>query len=359
MKKQMKMLLTLALMALMVVSFVGCDLLEAVVEAVYFTEVDGKVVNAMVEASAEVDQYKGDSEDVTLVGSTIYFYPETVDKTNGDFALTTSLTATVDSLGNYSVAELPQGKYKITGEQQGWSFVPRVLDIAGEKINLPPLIAYPTPTANQLTILLSWDDPAIDLDGFVTFYDGDIERDFVGYISATEDNFVNPNITVGSLAKRVDNTNTPIEWERDVTVETDDSIPRVEAITIPWDETAPYVTSTNSTDGIDDNLIKYYVNCYNTNYTLTGYDDTDLVWDDDNDGNTNDSAPGSFAQVDVMMNYDDGTTVSFGSYPLPWNTASDSLNVVDIIVYSDGFEAVPGSGDYLANPGSLTVRSIK
>ena len=302
-KLTLKAFLTVLLVFIAVFSFTGCDfLLETIIEGL-FTTVDGTVVNA--KATGDTTEY-WKAGDNTLEGASIKLY--SYNKTSGSFSATADYSTTVSSTGSYSIAEVLVGKYKVVGEAAGWTFVPRVVDIAGEDVNLPTIMAYPEADEYTATILVSWEDEDLDLDSYLTYYNG-TSRDYIGYTG--------PGYNYSYIS---DSSETILNYDRDVSLSTDASIPRVETITVvePLNSAPFFGDDTLDSDGIPYNELRFYVKLYNT-------DDGSLTGLDADSG----SKKSAFAQVDVMYQGASGTDAEhFGSRELPWNTDENLLHVV-------------------------------
>jgi len=329
MKKNWKSIVLLGLLSLMLVTLVSCGFMEEVLTEVFFTDVRGDVVNAM--APADETEYWKEDASTDLIGATISFYRQESD---GTYPASATRTTTVSSTGSFGVTDLLMGEYKIDGSKTGWIFVPRYVSISGEDMDLPPVIAYPTQGNDTAVILLSWEDTNLDLDAILTYFDGS-GRDYIGYLdSATVSNnnlsldgFVTSNFNDGDASS----TSCPITRPRDIQEGTDPNIPRVETIIIPWSDSASYLGdksgTINETNGVPNNQLRFYVNCYSSSLSLTGLDE----------GTSND-VPFSGAQVDIMYTDRSGFTSHYGGASVPWNTASKVLQMAEINVdVNDGF----------------------
>lgn len=337
---------------LLLLTFASCDLVEEVLTEVFFTDVRGDVVNAM--ADADSTEYWKDDATNDLVGATISFYRRGAD---GTYSTTADSTTTVSSTGSFGLVNLLMGEYKITGSKTGWVFVPRYVNISGEDMDLPPVIAYPTQGDDTVVILLSWEDTDLDLDAIVTYYDGS-GRDYIGYLDSAT--IAANNLDVGSITVSnfndgdALNASCPITRPRDIQSSTLATIPRVETIVIPWSDTASYLGdisgTVNSTNGVPNNQLKLYVNCYSSALSLTGLDE-----------GTDADVPFSGAQVDIMYTDFNGATAHYGGATVPWNTDSMILQMAEINVdVTDGFNINVFSAsvyDYISDAN--IIRSVK
>ncbi|MDA3850460.1 MAG: hypothetical protein PF447_04240, partial [Spirochaetaceae bacterium] len=169
------------------------------------------------------------------------------------------------------------------GEKDGWVFVPRYVNITGEAMEMPPVSAYEVPTLvsgslGELVIVLSWEDVTVDLDGIITYPESSNTRNYIGYIG---DSDITTSFT--QAGTRALSSDVPITRPRDVTtptstpVSTPADIPRVETIRIPWSDSAFYVKDViadtiTEQDGVANNELRYYVNCWTPTRSLTGID---------------------------------------------------------------------------------------
>ena len=309
-KLSLKKIITFLILGILVLGFTGCEwLFEAAIEGLY-TTVDGEVVNAKLQSTSDLDYWKSDSD--TLVGATISLYK--YDEDTGLFEATAKYEDEVDNSGEVHFSEVYVGKYKVDGEKTGWTFVPRVVDIAGDDVNLPNIMAYPDAPDNSFTILLSWQNDDIDLDSYLTFYDGTSTRNKVYYS--------NPTYNSGLIT-----------LDRDITESTSAGIPRIETTTlmVPATSTSEgFFTSSGTTEGIPDYQLRFYVDAYSAasdpSVSLTGMDGT---------------KSSAFAQVDVMyvntdISFGPLGPLHYGSWEIPWNTAENVLHVLNFETYGGG-----------------------
>lgn len=334
MKKKRKNVILSIMSVLVILTFASCGFLEEVLTEVFFTDVRGDVVNAMADASST--EYWKEDADTDLVGATISFYRRSSD---GTYSTSAASTTTVSTTGSFGITDLLMGEYKISGEKTGWVFVPRYVNISGEDMDLPPVIAYPSQGNDTAVILLSWEDTGLDLDAILTYYDGS-GRDYIGYLDSyteTTNNLTLQGITANNFQDgNAANTTCPITRPRDIQAGTSATIPRVETIIIPWSDSATYLGDINGVDpavtdilpetnGVPGNQLKLYVNCYNSSeLSLTGIDEG-LLTDE----------PFSNAQVDIMYTDIDGNTAHYGGASVPWNTGSNILEMAEINVDAD------------------------
>ncbi|HPB66667.1 MAG TPA: carboxypeptidase-like regulatory domain-containing protein, partial [Spirochaetales bacterium] len=150
----------------------SCDwLISAVVMGV-----NGKAVNVLAEVTSTTDEYwKGESSSgaaVTLQGATITF----TSLKEGD---STTYSTSVDSSGNWYLSGVSAGKYRITGSQTGWTFIPMDIEISGFMSEVTTdVLAYPTPTGNPLMIIVRWNNELIDIDAHTII---DLDTDLTNY----------------------------------------------------------------------------------------------------------------------------------------------------------------------------------
>lgn len=263
MKKILEAIAMLAV-ATMVLGLSSCGLLS----------VSGVVVNVQAPSTQEAF-YKGDGT-ATLIGSIITM----TDQSSGKV-----LEGTVGSDGSYLIDGVGAGRYLVEGARDGWSFVPRVVDISGFLTSLPAMLAYETPAdLDQVLIMVEWQNLDYDVDSYMV-------RDL------TDDGDMNGTVICDWQAPSSD---TYVKLDRDVTEKTDAAIPRVETMRVIGNSANP-------------ELLRYYIKLYiaNTPGTLTG----------DNQATTNKNPAN--ATVFVMQ----GET-HLGTYPIAYNSAEAELGVV-------------------------------
>jgi len=289
-KKATRRSLIFSIVLVIALSFTGCEaFLEYLAEEMLLTDVNGYVLDARAEAGAT---------DWWVADATVQAYAES----GTGFSATAAASAAVGSDGSYRLLNLPAGKYKITGTAAGYTFVPRYVDLSGDEMDLPPLIAYQS-TSEAVVILVSWENTAIDVGGYLSYDDG------------TTRHFIGPE----EGASYIDGTNTYISLDRSVSETDASSVPRVESITVydfpfqgdPTDDIAV------DPDMLPSHQMRYYVRIDNASevLSLTGWD-----------GNQG----AAFAQVDIMYNNE-----HLGVWELPYNTAETVLHVATIERLSD------------------------
>jgi len=290
-RKKIKNLLIAVLAILIVLSFSSCEaFILYLAEELLLTDISGGVVNAR-STTSDTDWFTSSSD--TLVDATIYAYPES----GTGFAASTDYQGTVESDGSWYIYDLAPGRYKITGEKTGWTFVPRYVDVDGDDMVIPDIIAYED-DPDAVVILVSWENRDIDVDGYLSYFNG-TDRSSVG---PTTDASYSSHILL----------------DREITgtyLETD---PLVVTISIHDIETFPDKGSPTDEIPIDpdfapDHQMRYYVEIADGSaetLSLTGYEGY---------------AEAAFAQVDIMYNSE-----HYGSWELPYNTAENILHVLTV-----------------------------
>lgn len=264
MKRSIAVVSALVLMALFVT---GCQLMFGI---------SGKVVNVRADGD-QTEYWKGTT---SLVGATITFRPLGGDKTE-------PITGTVGADGTFTVADVPAGRYEVTGSQSGWVFIPRIVDVTGIFSEIPPLLAYESAGVNptDILIMVEWTNLNHDVDSYIirdddNVPDNEVQTPVVGY------NWSSNNYYSDSANK--------VFLERDVTISTPSTIPRVETVRITGNSNNP-------------EYLRYYIRLYTAGGSLTG-------------------EPGkepSNATVYVMKG-----TEHIGTFPIAYNTGETTLGVV-------------------------------
>jgi hypothetical protein len=295
----------------------GCDwFVEALLS------VEGDVVNAK-QSGDKSDYWKSSSG--TLEGATVKLY-----KVDASYNVSGDVykSAEVDSTGGYSIPNVEDGRYKLTGSKSGWTFVPQIVDVTGFVSLMPTLIAYPEESTNTLTIIVSWEN---------INYDVDLHA-MVGDPSPGEVNYSNDQYETVTLDRDV---TTPYNNGTDGDP-TDKEIPRVETITV---SSEPSKISPNE-DPINSATIRFYVNSFGrfdsdgTSLTsaLTGYEP--------------DNIPSAYVTVYAMKGNE-----HYGTWELPYNTYENTLKVITMHFDDPGhyYLFTAGSEYDVTNDGSTTV----
>ncbi len=293
-KKAIGRILIFSIVLAIALSFTGCEaFLEFLAEEMLLTDVNGYVLDARAEAGAT---------EWWVADATVTAHAES----GTGFSATAAASAIVDSDGSYRLLNLPAGKYKITGEAAGYTFVPRYVDLSGDEMDLPPLIAYQS-TSEAVVILVSWENTSIDVGGYLSYDDYDDELDDRFLIGPNEGtSYAEGSTNYINLDRSVSETDAP-------------SVPRVESITV-YD--FPFAGAPTDDIAVDPEMLpshqlRYYVRIDNPSDTLS------LTGWDGNEG-------AAFAQVDIMYNNE-----HLGVWELPYNTAETVLHVATIERLSD------------------------
>ncbi|MBN2049945.1 MAG: hypothetical protein JW760_05820 [Spirochaetales bacterium] len=326
--KTTRRILVFLMALLMVVSFTSCEaFILWMAEELLLTDITGKAVNAQA-TGAETEWWLSGTD--SLSGAAISLYAEAAD---GGFSSAASYTGYLGSTGAYTIYDIAPGRYKISGELTGWTFVPRYADIDGDDMVIPDLIAYRS-VNNEVLIFVSWEDTSIDVDGILS-YDTDTSPGGRSFITTSTPSY--PGY---------------INLDRSVAIPSDTSIPRVETISIadyPNPDVAHYDIAYDP-DLLPYNQMRYYVKANGT-ASLTGVDDG------------SNSTKAAYAQVDVMYN-----AVHYGVWELPYNTLEDVLHVVTIDAVDEGSSVSftiysAGNAGYgvrsLSPGGAVVVNALK
>ena len=306
-----------------------------------YSDYSGQAVNVKASAAADVDALKDSSDStVTLVGTVVKLIPIGND---GSFTESADTTITADepvgSDGSFTFYYLPTNRYKLTGVKDGWTFVPRYIDISGDGSDLPDLLAYPTADAGVITLVTSWEDTDIDVDAILTY--GEPETDTTTINDWTTDlNVQNPALgTRTKISWKYPGSTDGIQLDRDVasatagieSTRTDESVPRVETISIYND------------DWLDDGDVAYlYVDSFFDEELVSDWDTVYLGDDYQSLTGEEGTYASAYAQVDVMF----GTT-HYGTWVLPWNTSETTIKVLRIDYDTDDYDDITGDKDFM------------
>ena len=302
--------LTLLFAVLFSLSLTGCEnsfLFPAAEDT--RSDISGIVVNAQSEGETETWWLSGTD---SLEGASIKVYAKS--STVGFSSIPEEHTGTVDDSGTYCIHDLDPGRYKICGELEGWTFIPRYLVIEGDDITASDLIAFRS-VENAVIILLSWVDESFDVDGLLSYDDTD------------DGDNSNRNII------SIDNPSYSPYLSLDRSVASDSEMPLIESISISsfphkglnWKDTAI------DADDIPVNQLRYYVTATGTDGSLTGVDD----------GENSENA--AYAQIDVMYN-----DSHCGVWEVAYNTGETTLHVLTIDALTDDTFSIysAGNADY-------------
>lgn len=303
-----------------------------------FDDYYGKAVNVKTEGS-DTDYWK-EGDTLTLEGAIVKLIPLDADGSYSDGINT--ITSNVDSSGDFVFTALIPNRYKLTGNKNGWTFVPRYIDIAGG-MAFPDLLAYPTTDAGEITLITSWENEAIDVDMILTYgpdpFAGNVYSDSftVSKWSITNNNPVGATERIKIQADGAAGSTDGIMINRDITSATlgPDSyrtaagIPRVETITF----------YSGYEDWLDDGDVAYlYIDSFLDEESDRPYGDDEYQSLTGEEG----FYASAYIQVDVMT----GTT-HFGTWVLPWNTSEDTLRVVRIDYNTATNDPITGTYKYM------------
>ena len=291
--------------------------------SVTFNDYTGKAVN--VKAAATSDFWKA-NDTLTLTGATVKLIP--LDENGAYTDGSNTISTTVDANGEFDFLSLYPNRYKLTGEWSGWTFVPRYVEVTGDGMQFPDLLAYlsSAAVAGEVTIITSWQNTAIDIDSILTYGgDNDVLPNNWSDTATIKD--PEPGSRTKIDAQYAGSTE-GIKHDRDIKSSTmntanydptDADVPRVETITFYTDA------------WLDDNDVAYFYvdsyfdeECTDPEISTADYQ-TITGWEGNYDS--------AYAQVDVMIG-----TEHFGTWVLPWNTAEDTLKVVRIRYHLTAFD---------------------
>ena len=170
-KKLILWILLVLLLAFALFTFSGCDALVAAL-----TSVDGKVVNARVDALTGVSGVTVTltAKDGTLKGS-----------------------AVTDSTGYFNISNVDPGEYTLEASLNGWFFVPKDVFVGGMAQNLGNVLGIQLDSDTKLadsalSFVLIWNSQYMDVDGHLTFAKGNGSGDASNAISGIGP-FTKPN----------------------------------------------------------------------------------------------------------------------------------------------------------------------
>lgn len=298
----------IALATIVVFTVVGCEELFG-----FLLSVDGKVVNVQA-AKDSTEWWKSGKTSLTLEGATITL-------TNLKDAAKT-YHGTVSNTGTYAIGSVAPGSYTISGNQTGWTFVPRRVDITGFLSTMPTMLAYETPAdLEQILVMVEWSTITMDVDSYMA-------RDLSG------DGINNGTIVVGynTGGGYFTDASSKVFLDRDITQDSPAAVPRVETIRV------------NGPAGTGFERLRYYIRLYNASTgTLTG-------------DPTADQKASSGASVYVMQ----GST-HLGTFQIAIDSAEKVLGVVQMDWDNANSQWIIGSfGNPIYNNGDATgISGIK
>ena len=260
--------LLVSVLAVFALLTAGCELFGLVA-------VSGNVVN--VQAPKDQTEYwKGST---SLEGATITMRSMDEDAKTYE--------GTVKADGTFNVGYVTPGRYEVTGSNSGWTFVPRIVDVSGFLNTIPPMMAYETIDSNTILIMVEWTNLNYDVDSYVI-------RDNDEYPDEVMTPVVGFNYSAGT-GYYTDAAN-KVFLDRDITVNTDKSIPRVETVRITGNYQNP-------------EYLRYYIRLFANTTGLTG--------------DTANGVKPAGATVYVMKG-----TEHYGTFPIAYNTAEQTIGVV-------------------------------
>lgn len=266
-----------------------------------FSNYSGKAVN--VKAAATTDYWKSGTESLEGASISLYAY----NTTTGSYNSTAYKQTTVGSDGKFIFLAPDPGKYKLTGLKTGWTFVPRYIEIVNSIDISEDLYAYPV-DGSEYTLIASWKNTDMDVDLILTYGNESIDAATFGWntgnslagvdrykIYSGDENFAGVGSTAG------------VKLDRDVTATDDESIPRVETISIysnAW--------------FVNGDTLKVYIDAPSDNDLLTGNYFTA-------DGSS--AKPAAIVQLDIMRRFE-GADYHYGTWYAPLNTYEDTIQLI-------------------------------
>lgn len=289
---------TFGLLAALTIAMLGCEV--TIVETVTTYDLSGSLVNIKDEGSS----YKGGG-DATLAGAQITFESVFSD---------TTYTTTVDSRGQYSIENILPGRYRITGTQSGWTFVPMTYDVTSSSQSVAPdILAYPEEDPSNITIVMSWDNMNYDIDLVATYGPAnDINtRGTVNFEDISHTGSDGYNITL----------------DRDVRLSDSLSVPRVETITVT--STADdYPNHTRDDEEVEQ--LRFYAHAYAYGEPATGTDGDTEAADGGLTGATDLDTEPAFVTMHAMLGND-----HFGTWYAPIETLERTIHFINVDLWMD------------------------
>ncbi|MFW5801905.1 MAG: carboxypeptidase-like regulatory domain-containing protein, partial [Spirochaeta sp.] len=84
---------------------------------------------------------------------------------NGD-----EYTTTASSSGSYSLHNLPDGRYRVTGSKDNWTFIPQLYSATGSTSTSDlDIFAYIEEDPTTITVAVAWDNINYDIDLVATY----------------------------------------------------------------------------------------------------------------------------------------------------------------------------------------------
>ncbi len=268
--------------------------------SVTFNDYTGKAVNIK---AADSTEYWKDASGDTLDGVEVSLYA--YDPVGGSYETDAYATAEVVD-GSFTFYSPESNRYKLTATSPDWVFIPQYIEVTNNGASAKDLYAFPADTAGEWTIIASWETTSIDLDLSLT-YGSDSAATTRSWLSGDTFAPTSPaeRLHIHHSARGSKST---VYHDMDITENDDDALPRVETISL---YSAAWFA--------DEDTIKVYIDSTNTSTagaTLTGEEG-------DN--------PSAYAQVDLMYyNNVTKTSIHYGTWYAPWNTAETTLQILDI-----------------------------
>jgi len=296
------------LVALTVVGFSGCQWFLDALGAGLFS-VTGTAVNVAQPVSS-TEYWKG-STDTTLTLANA-----TITLTNV-YDATKNSSAVVGSDGSWTAANVAAGKYRITGEKTGWTFIPKEIEITGLLSSAEPILAFETPAnTSEILIVVEWQRPesvaAIDVDSILVL---DANTTGTGQSAVFSSAYNYGASTIYDVPTRY--SGSAITQDRDVYGATNlaytATTPLVETIRI---KSNPWTTGNGQ--------LRYFLNAFDS-ATLTG----------DSYGTT--PIPSTYATVTVMQPSSTATDGLLGIFNIALDSYEKMLGIIKIdVTYNAG-----------------------
>lgn len=328
-QKLRKSAITLAIV-MIAVSLSGCEAFLELLGAGLFS-VSGTAVNVAAPVSA-TEYWKGtEKTTATLAGATITL--------TNVYDTTKKWTATVGQDGSWTALDIGAGKYRITGAQTGWTFIPKEIEITGMFSSAEPVLAFETPAnKEEIFIVVEWKRPtsgnAIDVDSIMAIDAGNSGTAQSAVFTTLFDYKTANGYTVP--ARATDASAAAVTLDRDVygnALKAGATTPLVETMRI---KSNPF--------GTGNGQLRYYLNAFDKP-TLTG----------DSFGST--PIPSTYATVTVMQPAASATNGLLGIFNIALDSYEKTLGVVKIGVV--GGSTTTYTIKSYGNEGAQTVRALE
>jgi len=335
MKRKLLLIAATLLIAISIVGVTSCQWFFDALGAGLFS-VSGTAVN-VAQPLTVTEYWKGSTDTtLTLTGAEITLV--------NVYDSSKTYTATVDSYGDWTALSVAAGKYRITGDKTGWTFIPKEIEITGLLSSAEPILAYETPSnTDEILIVVEWQRPenvaALDVDSILVLDQGTTGT---GQSAVFSSAFDYGSSTEYDVPARY--SGTAVTQDRDVygttnlqaasAFDSDEKpTPLVETIRI---KSNPF--------GTNDGQLRYFLNAFNS-ATLTG------------DSFATTPIPSTYATVTVMQASSTATDGLLGIFNIALDSYEKTLGVVKIDVDYTGSATVYTVKSY-GNEGTGVMKSL-